>query len=179
MNAVKVAAVVVPIVLAREPVVIFVKRAAHLRRNAGQIAFPGGLADPADAGRLRRTALRELQEELGIPGEAVELVHQLPGALVVNRSVAVTPFVGVLRSLPALAIDTSEVERVYQIPLRAIAEPGAVHEGIEHYAGLDIPTWQFDYGGVHVWGATARILHGFLEAVAENERLRARLKVSP
>lgn len=171
------AAVVIPLVAGADPFILFVRRAAHLRRNAGQIGFPGGLVDAADRGDMRHTALRELEEELGLDAEGIVLVHRLPEAVVVNRTVQVTPFVGVVAERPVLKIDAHEVDEVLEIPLARIVEPGALHEGIEHFAGLDIPTWQFDYKRIHIWGATARILHGFLEAVAENARLRAELAV--
>ena len=58
----RLAAVVVPLVAGTEPAMLFVRRARHLRRNAGQIGFPGGLADAGDDADLRRTALREFEE---------------------------------------------------------------------------------------------------------------------
>jgi 8-oxo-dGTP pyrophosphatase MutT (NUDIX family) len=140
------------------------------------MGFPGGLVDAADRDDLRHTALRELQEELGIGAEAVTIVHRLPDALVINRTVLVAPFVGVLTSLPALRIDPEEVEAALDVPLRRIVAPGALHEGIEAFGALRIPTWQFDDGAIHVWGATAWMLRSLLEAVAENPNLAAALR---
>jgi len=169
------AAVVIPLIAGEEPGVLFVRRAAHLRRNAGQIGFPGGLVDDDDAGDLLRTALREFEEELGVGRDAVDVVHRLADALVINRTVIVTPFVGVLRGRPELRVDRREVDAALVIPLARIVAPGALHEGVEAFAGLRIPTWQFDDGATHVWGATARMLRTLLEAVRDEPALRAAL----
>jgi 8-oxo-dGTP pyrophosphatase MutT (NUDIX family) len=169
------AAVVVPIVAGPEPAVLFIRRAGHLRRNAGQIAFPGGLVDESDAGDLRQTALREFEEELGVAAGAVDVVGRLPDTLVINRTVLISPFVGVLETLPAMRIDASEVDEAFGVPLSRIVEPGALHEGIEVFGGFRIPTWQLDVDGVHIWGATARILRSLLDAAYDDGALRDRL----
>jgi 8-oxo-dGTP pyrophosphatase MutT (NUDIX family) len=169
------AAVVVPIVAAGEPSILFIKRARHLRRNAGQIAFPGGLVDDADGGDLRATALREFHEELGVPAALVDIVGRLPDALVVNRSVLVAPFVGVLATMPPIDVDHDEVESAFAIPIAHVVAPGSLHEGFEAFAGLRIRTWQLDYGDAHVWGATAWILRSLLKEVAGDVTLRAAL----
>ena len=169
------AAVIVPIVAHHRPTVLFVRRAAHVRRNAGQMAFPGGLEDERDRGDLRTTALREFEEELGVSRHAVEIVHRLPDALVINRTVLVSPFVGILASLPSLFLDETELDAAVEIPLSRIATPGALHEGIETFGGFRISTWQFDDGATHVWGATARILRALLDALRDDERFRAAL----
>src|SRR5580704_1227563 len=93
------AAVVVPIVTAGGGHVLFIRRAAHLRRNADQVAFPGGVAEAIDGGDLRATALREFAEELGVDAGRVNVVRRLPDALVINRTMLVTPFVGLLSNM--------------------------------------------------------------------------------
>jgi len=168
--------VVIPLIATPRPAILFVRRGAHLRRNAGQIGFPGGLIEAKDNDDRLRTALRELQEELGIPESGIAIVHRLPEAQLIRRGMRVTPFVGVMEVLPPLRIDADELDGAVCIPLAAILAPGALHEGIETFAGLRIPTWQFDYETTHIWGATARILRMLLEAVAENAGLRATLQ---
>jgi 8-oxo-dGTP pyrophosphatase MutT (NUDIX family) len=169
------AAVVVPIVAEPQPSVLFIRRAAHLRRNADQIAFPGGLADDADGGDLRATALREYREELGADPAGLEVVHRLPDALVVNETVLVTPFVAVAQQRPALTLDAGEVAAAFFVPFAVIAAPGAVHQGVELFDGRAIPAWQFDWNDVHVWGATARILRLLLVEIENDASFRAAL----
>ncbi|MBD5633800.1 MAG: CoA pyrophosphatase [Candidatus Eremiobacteraeota bacterium] len=159
------AAVVIPIVKYDDPALLFVKRAAHLRRNPGQIAFPGGIVDPDDADE-RAAALREFEEELGIARERVHLIDRLEDVVTLALSVTGTPFVGILEPPLELAADASETEDVYEVPLRAVYAPSAVHRGTERVVRdgttYDVPSWLFDYENIHVWGATARMLHGLV-----------------
>lgn len=159
------AAVVIPVVRYNDPALVFVRRAAHLRRNPGQIAFPGGLIDAADADG-RAAALREFEEELGVPHERVRIVARLEDVVTLALSVTVTPFVGLLDPPLEYAHDANETEDVHEIPLGALYAPEALHCGIESVerdgTRYDVPTWLFDYAGVHVWGATARMLHALV-----------------
>jgi 8-oxo-dGTP pyrophosphatase MutT (NUDIX family) len=160
------AAVVVPIVGQADPAIVFVRRAAHLRRNPGQIAFPGGVIDDADGGDPRVAALREFEEELGVPRERVRITAQLEDVVTLSLGVRVTPYLGVLAEPPAWQPDPSETESVHEVPLRALYARGALHEGTEvverEGARFTVETWLFDHGAVHVWGATARILAALL-----------------
>jgi 8-oxo-dGTP pyrophosphatase MutT (NUDIX family) len=149
------AAVVVPIVRRDEPAMLFVRRAAHLRRNPGQIAFPGGIIDAADDD-ARGAALREFEEELGVPRERVQIIDRLDDVTTLALSVVIAPFVGLVDPSTAFVHDRNETQSVHEVPLGALYEPGALHEGLE-----TVESWLFDYAGLHVWGATARILHSF------------------
>jgi ADP-ribose pyrophosphatase YjhB (NUDIX family) len=144
--------------------VIFVERAAHLRNHPGQIGLPGGSVDAADGEDRTRTALRELHEEVGIVGERVTIVGQLPDVYQRSNNFVVTPLVGVLHPETPLTIDAAETAAVFTVPLAAIVAFGAVHAGIETIDGRTIETFIFDYGSLHVWGLTARILHDFVAA---------------
>ncbi len=161
------AAVVIPIVLEPEPLVAFVRRAGHLRRNPGQIAFPGGLIEAGDAD-LRATALRELEEELGIAPARIEIVAQLADVEVVNRSARVTPFVGLIAPPLDARLDGSETAALHLVPLQALVAPGAVHMGLERLPEGDVTSWIFDYRDIHVWGATGRMLADFARAYAQS-----------
>jgi 8-oxo-dGTP pyrophosphatase MutT (NUDIX family) len=168
------AAVVVPIVRRDEPAMVFVRRAAHLRRNPGEIAFPGGLIDAADPD-ARSAALREFEEELGVPRAAVRIVDRLEDVTTLALSVVIAPFVGLLDAPPAYACDARETESVHEIPLGAVYQPGALHEGFEAVfrdgIAYDVKSWLFDYDDIHVWGATARILHAFTSRYSLAEAL--------
>ena len=161
-RALRRAAVIVPILTAPPPALVFIRRAAHLRRHAGQIAFPGGLVEESDNGDLARTALRELHEELGIPSDRLAIVGRLPDVETVTAGVRIAPFVGLVARGGALQIDPVEIAEVFEVPLDAVIAPGAVHEGDEPVGATTKRTWQFDHGSMHVWGATARILHDFI-----------------
>jgi 8-oxo-dGTP pyrophosphatase MutT (NUDIX family) len=160
------AAVIVPLVLAPEPRLIFVRRAAHLRRNPGQIAFPGGIIDPADRDS-EAAALREFEEELGIPRSRVRVFDRLEDIVTLALSATVTPYVATVEPPLDYAFTPDETAAVHEIPLAALYAPGALVHGVERGVvhgskSYDVPSWLFDYGDVHVWGATARMLHALV-----------------
>jgi 8-oxo-dGTP pyrophosphatase MutT (NUDIX family) len=171
----RLAAVVVPIFANPPHEVVFVERAVHLRRHAGQIAFPGGALDEEDDGDLARAALRELHEEIGIPPAAVTIVGELPQIVQRRNIFIVTPFVGVVLPGLELVIDLNEASAAHRVPLAAIVAPGAVHPGVEIDGGRHIETYHFDYGALHVWGLTGRMLRDF---VSEYERLESPLRAA-
>jgi 8-oxo-dGTP pyrophosphatase MutT (NUDIX family) len=143
-------AVLVPI-LAEHPLsVIFVERAAHLRRNPGQVGFPGGRAEPTDGGDPVRTALREMSEELGVAPECVNVVGQLSELVQRSSGLIITPVIGVLSAdAPRFAADGDEIVGAFAVPLSLIAANSAS---------------SLDYEGRHIWGFTARILKSFVDA---------------
>ncbi len=144
---------------------VVVRRAAHLRRNPGQIAFPGGIIDPGDADGCA-AALREFEEEIGISRERVRIVGRLEDVVTLSRSVTVSPFVGILEPPVCFAHDDAETASVHEIPLADLYVPGALHRGTERVVrdgtAYDVPSWLFDHADLHVWGATARMLAAFV-----------------
>jgi 8-oxo-dGTP pyrophosphatase MutT (NUDIX family) len=158
----RLAAVVVPIFANPPHEVVFVERATHLRRHAGEIAFPGGAIDAADGGDLARAALRELHEEIGIPPSAVTIVGTLPAVPQRQNVFLVTPFVGVVAPGAELVVDLNEASAAHRVPLAAVLAPGAVHRGVHIEHGRQIETYRFDHERVYVWGLTGRMLHDFV-----------------
>ena len=166
------AAVVIPIFSAPPFDVLFVERAPHLRRHAGQIAFPGGAVDAGDADHAAG-ALRELHEEVGIPAGAVTLVGRLPEIRQERNVFAVTPFVAIVQAGTPLVVDANEASAVHHVPLAEILRPGAIRIGVHEDGQRRIETFILDRGPLRVWGLTARILHAFVEHVrAEPSALR-------
>ena len=156
------AAVVVAILTTPPHGVIFIERAAHLRDHPGQIALPGGSVDPADGGDLRRTALREMREEVGVDSERVTILAQLP---IVSQRRAnnfdVTPFVATVAPGP-LTIDGTETAAVFTIPLAFIIE--SLQAGTVTVGEQSIETYILDFERRRVWGLTGHILRWFVEA---------------
>jgi 8-oxo-dGTP pyrophosphatase MutT (NUDIX family) len=173
----RLAAVVIPIFADAPPEVVFVARATHLRRHAGQIAFPGGALDEADGGDLARAGLRELHEEIGIAAGAVSIVGQLRSFRQTRNVFTVTPFVGVVQPGTPLVVDLNEASAAYRVPLAAILEPGAVRPGVTVSGDRRIETPVFDYAGMHVWGLTGNILEAFIARYRQpDSELRAALE---
>jgi 8-oxo-dGTP pyrophosphatase MutT (NUDIX family) len=171
------AAVLVPLYRAPRNSLLFVRRAAHLRRQPNHVAFPGGVADDADGDDRTVTALREFEEELGIGREHVTLVGTLPERAAIAAAFSLTPIVGVLSAEVEVQPDPGEIGEVFEVPLERIFSPGAIYEGDTDLGDRIVTSWQFDYGPMHVWGATGRILESLVTDIRANtNELRDRLR---
>jgi 8-oxo-dGTP pyrophosphatase MutT (NUDIX family) len=156
----RLAAVLVPIVEAPEPSVVFTRRANDLPRHAGEISFPGGLPHADDAG-LRETALRETEEELGLPRATIEIVGALEPVHTFVSGILIVPFVGMLADRPSFEPNASEIAEVLEYPLARLADAEAEVEfprGDHVYRGF-----AYEMGDSTIWGATGRILHSLIE----------------
>ncbi|MCU1488206.1 MAG: putative hydrolase [Actinomycetia bacterium] len=160
--AVDEAAVLVPLFEeAGEAWVVMIRRAAHLRRNAGDVAFPGGRRDPGET--LHENALREAQEEIGLDPADVTIVGELDHFITITGGTEMVPFVGVLAGRPLdLVANPGEVEAILSVPLRELLVDGAHRSELW---GEERVMHLFELVGDTVWGATARLLHRFLELV--------------
>ena len=115
-EAATVAAVLVPIIAHGAGLtVLFTQRTAHLKAHSGQVSFPGGRAEPGDASP-EETALRESEEEIGLPRARVEILARLPEYFT-RTGFRVTPVVGLVQPPLNLAPDPHEVEAVFEVPL--------------------------------------------------------------
>jgi 8-oxo-dGTP pyrophosphatase MutT (NUDIX family) len=157
------AAVLIPLYERQgELVAVFTERRADLRRHAGEISFPGGRQDKPDED-LRETALREAEEEIGLPRDEVELVGALPPTGTFVTGYKVHPFVGLIRAR-AFTPQPSEVEAVLELPLAELRRGYESKRLLRKGVPVKTPTYTAD--GHFVWGATARILRALLERLA-------------
>ncbi|MGZ5933034.1 MAG: CoA pyrophosphatase, partial [Rhizomicrobium sp.] len=117
----KPAAVLLPLVFRHEPHVLLTQRTHHLTRHAGQVAFPGGRADPGDIS-LVETALRETQEETGIEPAYVTIAGFLD-AHETGTGYAILPVVGLLSEGFALSPHAAEVAEIFEVPLSFLLDP--------------------------------------------------------
>mgnify|MGYP001806732444 CR=1 FL=1 len=150
------AAVLVPIVARDGLTVLLTERTPHLAAHAGQIAFPGGKPDPGDTGPID-TALREAEEEIGIPRSCVEPL----GFLDVYRTgtgFAVTPVVALIRPDFALTLNANEVAAAFEVPLAFLMDPANHRIDARTLGGRDRRFYAMPYGERYIWGATAGIL---------------------
>jgi 8-oxo-dGTP pyrophosphatase MutT (NUDIX family) len=139
--------------------VVFTKRTDTLSRHAGEISFPGGLADEGEA--AASAALREAEEELGLAPADVELVGSLPPVHTRVTGILIVPFVGFLQNDPRFTPSPDEIADVLEFPLVDLMAHGAESE-FEH-EGTRFQTYVYEVDRHVIWGATARILWSFLE----------------
>src|SRR6266550_2376395 len=116
------AAVLLPIVERSEPSVLFTRRTEHLPSHAGQICFPGGRYH-ADDKTLIQTALREMEEEIGLPPDAVDIAGFLDSHETLNTGFAILPVVGFVGRDFMMSVNAQEVAEVFEAPLAYLVDP--------------------------------------------------------
>ena len=157
------AAVLFPIFSANgEYRVLFTQRTHKVENHKGQISFPGGGVEEAD-GSLEETALREAHEEIGLLGKDVEILGQLDDTTTVVSNFVVHPFVGRIPYPYDFKINPLEVKRIIEVPFRIFLsdDPKYKRDSAE-FEGVTYPTPAYVYKGDLIWGATARIIEGFM-----------------
>ncbi|HZZ94331.1 MAG TPA: CoA pyrophosphatase [Usitatibacter sp.] len=146
------------------PTVVFTQRTAHLADHAGQISFPGGRTHPGD-GSPERTALREAEEEIGLPPEKVQVLGRLPEYRT-GTGFAVTPIVGWTEPPIEYRPDPHEVEAVFEVPLAFLLDPANHRYESAFFKGALRKYWAMPYGERFIWGATAAMLVVFHRIVS-------------
>jgi 8-oxo-dGTP pyrophosphatase MutT (NUDIX family) len=143
--------------------VLLTQRSAELNTHAGQVSFPGGRMEPGDAD-IASTALREAEEEVGIPQAGVSVIGYLEPMPTIT-GYAVTPVVGLIDGGCELNIDTTEVEYVFEVPLAFLLDSGN-HKLVERdLHGSIVSMVEYHFDGERIWGATAFIIEGFLKTI--------------
>jgi 8-oxo-dGTP pyrophosphatase MutT (NUDIX family) len=141
---------------------VFTKRREDLRRHPGEISFPGGRQDEGDTD-LEATALREAEEEIGLPPDAVEIVGALQPTPTIATGYAVYPFVGLIEPGREWTLSAREVAEVLELSLRALRD-GYVRQRLIR-RGLPIRTDTYVVGDHLIWGATARMLSDLFDRI--------------
>ncbi|MFL5819304.1 MAG: NUDIX hydrolase [Solirubrobacteraceae bacterium] len=142
---------------------VFTRRRSDLRRHAGEISFPGGRQD-VDEEDLRETALRETEEEIGLPREAVRLAGALTPTPTVVTNYAIYPFVGTIEPGHRWSPSATEVAEVLELPLPRLLAGHSRKRLIRR--GVPFRTDVYEAEGHLIWGATARILADLFERLA-------------
>jgi 8-oxo-dGTP pyrophosphatase MutT (NUDIX family) len=142
--------------------VLLTQRASSLRQHGGQVAFPGGAADPGDDGPIG-TALREAVEETGLDPSGVEPLAALDAIYVPPSGFVVTPVIAYWRTPSRIGVvDTAETERVVRVKVSDLVDP-ARRFVVRHPLGYQGPA--FGVEDMLVWGFTAGILSGVFDSM--------------
>jgi 8-oxo-dGTP pyrophosphatase MutT (NUDIX family) len=145
--------------------VLLTRRTDHLTDHAGQVSFPGGRAEPGDVDVVD-TALRETQEEVGLPRERVQVLGPLNTYSTVS-SYVVTPIVALVQPPFELALDAFEVAEAFEVPLQFLMTPAHHHRHAAEFDGVQRQFLSMPWQGVDaqgrpreyfIWGATAAML---------------------
>ncbi|HEY0012066.1 MAG TPA: CoA pyrophosphatase [Allosphingosinicella sp.] len=150
------AAVLVAVVDRPDPTVILTLRPMTMRKHPGQISFPGGRIDPGDEGPID-AALREAEEEIGLPREAVEIVGTADRYRTIT-GFEVTPVIGIVPQDVPLTPHPGEVEAVFEAPLAYLFDPAHQAVRTAEYRGRERSYFEIDYEGRRIWGATAAMI---------------------
>lgn len=178
-------AVLVPLIQTKdgEWAVLFERRALSLRRQAGEVCFPGGHCDATDVNE-RQTAIRETCEELGVQESHIEYIGELDVLMTWSR-LMVFPFLGVLHHPEQIRPNPAEVDEVFTVPLSRLLsiEPQVHVVTLQPQPSQDFPyhlvpsgqdyAWReakvnqmfYEMDGQVIWGMTARILSHFLDLI--------------
>jgi 8-oxo-dGTP pyrophosphatase MutT (NUDIX family) len=156
------AAVLVPLFTAPDGDLhaVFTKRRHDLRHHAGEISFPGGRQDPEDAD-LHETALRDAEEEIGLPRAAVTPLGSLPPVSTFVTNYLIHPLVGLIRPGTQWTISAREVDTVLELSLKEL-RASRTRTRLER-RGFSFETDAYILREHLIWGATARILEDLLE----------------
>lgn len=166
------AAVLVPITRSDEPEVVLTLRASGLSTHSGEVAFPGGRRDPEDAD-LVQTALREAEEEIGLPPGLVEVVGPL-STLVSRHGIKVTPYVGLVPDFVEYRPNDGEIAAVFAVPLAFFREdPRETTHRID-YLGRSWYVPSYRYGEYKIWGLTAIMLVELVNLVFDDVHIDMR-----
>ncbi|MEM1319896.1 MAG: CoA pyrophosphatase [Bacteroidota bacterium] len=150
---------------------VLIQRVSHDRRDrhSGQISFPGGKLEKSDPSLLDG-ALREAEEEVGVPAEMVQPLGRLTQLYIPVSNFLVHPFVGVANERPNFQPQLSEVQAILEVPFSQLQNPANIQQTnlkiSDHLVLKDVP--YYDIQGHVVWGATAMMLSELLEVVGRN-----------
>lgn len=159
------AAVLIPLVERKDGIhIILTRRTDTLRSHPGQISFPGGRIEPEDRS-VEAAALRESQEEIGLPPGQVEIIGRL-GRWRMTSGFIVYPVIGLIELPIALKPDPGEVAEIFEVPLSFLLDPKNHKPHVMVYEGRRHDLVAMPYGPHYIWGATAAMLHTLYRTLA-------------
>lgn len=157
------ASVLIPIIRSKRGwSLLLTRRSENLAAHSGQIAFPGGAVE--DGELLQEEAIRETQEEVGIPGASVELIGRLDD-LITNSGFLVAPFVGVVNEPIDYVIHASEVIEAFEVPIDVLLDTRKPEVRYVSFRNRKVPAYFYPYKQYEIWGLTGRMLKAFLDMV--------------
>lgn len=159
----KCAAVLVPLVKQDDEWhILFTRRTDKVESHKGQVSFPGGACDEGET-TPEQTALREVEEEIGIHANDVKILGRMANLITISFF-RVTPVVGVVKWPNVFRVGEDEVARVFTIPLEWLADASNRWQFERPNATRTLIAYH-PYDGELLWGATARMTVDFLNVL--------------
>ena len=165
------AAVLIALTEEENPEVIYTLRSNKVSSHQGEVSFPGGMQEESDTS-LIMTALRESEEEIGLPQNCVKILGSLD-TMVSRFNVSVTPFVGVIPDDVELNTSSEEIEACFRVPLSFLLKDKRYRNDEVNRNGETFYMPAYKYSSYVIWGLTAMITVNFL-----NRALDAKIDMS-
>ena len=144
--------------------ILLTRRSEKVLHHKGQIAFPGGAHNEADASLLE-TALRESMEEIGLDPRDAEIVGELDDTPTTTSGFIITPFVATIPYPYKFTPNPNEIAEIFDVPVHTLLRKATVRQEPQSINGEPIIELFYEYEGIIIWGATARILKQLLNLI--------------
>ena len=154
------AAVLIAVTNEDSPEIIYTLRSNKVSSHQGEVSFPGGMEEDSDKS-LIITALRESEEEIGLPQDSVQILGSLD-TMVSRFNISVTPFVGIIPKTVKLNVDSEEIEACFKVPLSFLLEDKRYRNDKINRNGETFYMPAYKYHSYVIWGLTAMITVNFL-----------------
>jgi len=132
--------------------VLLTERSEEVNFHKGQVCFPGGTLEPSDSSLLQ-TALREVEEEIGLRAEDVEILGEFDDSVTLTSNYVISPFVAFIPHPYPFKADGREIREIFSVPLSFFMDE----------ANFKQDSCEYEYDGHIIWGATAGILKQFID----------------
>ncbi len=137
---------------------VLILRKTYKGVHSNQVGFPGGRIEKQDRD-LQETALRETEEEVGIPQDDVKVIRKLSRLYIPPSNFWVQPYIGILERTPDLIPQESEVEEILEVKLSDfLNDENLITQNITTSYAKDIEVPAYHLNGYVVWGATGMML---------------------
>lgn len=160
---------------------IIIHRTDKGSRHSGEMSFPGGKFDSKTDKSLKDTALRETEEEVGVPKENINIIGCLDDLVTLTRFI-ISPFIGIVDKEQKLKKEDREVQEILKIPIDFFLSKKNFREQSFVIDGRKFPIYYFDYknkenGKIYtIWGATAYMIVNFIEIIYDSNLSELGLK---
>lgn len=145
--------------------ILFIRRSLTVKTHKGQISFPGGTLDAADA-TLLETALRECDEEIGLNPADADVLGELDDEVTATSNYIVTPYVAEIPGEYDFRLNPDEVDEIIEVPLGHLLRENSRKPAAANTGNELLDSYSYQHQDRVIWGATARILRRFLNILA-------------